>query len=147
MEGKKTNLLRPRIVIYSLLLIGILSGVIYSIETRDAVELNVLRDRNALYREDYEGTISNTYTIKILNMDTVDHTYSLKVTGIEGIKTSIKDPIHVNAGQVLEMPLQLSADPDTLHTTSINLTLSVQATDDASISTESEGRFIGPLEP
>ena len=147
MEGKKTNLLRPRIVIYSLLLIGILSGVIYSIETRDAVELNVLRDRNALYREDYEGTISNTYTIKILNMDTVDHNYSLKVTGIEGIKTSIKGPIHVSTGQVLEMPLQLSADPDTLHTTSINLTLSVQATDDASISTESEGRFIGPLEP
>jgi len=147
MEGKQTTFLRPRIIIYSLLLIGILSGVIYSIETRESVELNILRDRNALYRENFEGTISNSYTIKVLNMDIIDHEYALSVTGIDGINASIKDPVSVKAGQVLEMPLQLSAEPEALHTTSINITLTLQATDDVNVSTESEGRFIGPLDP
>ncbi len=58
------------------MLIGILSGVIYSIQTRDSVGLNVLRDRHALYRENYDGSISNSYTIKVLNMDLVNHSYT-----------------------------------------------------------------------
>ena len=76
LQGKPTSILRPRIIIYTLLLISIMSGVIYSIETRDSVELNILRDRNALYRENFEGIISNSYTIKVLNMDLIDHKYA-----------------------------------------------------------------------
>lgn len=147
MEGKPTSIMRPRIIIYSLLLISILSGVIYSIETRDSVELNILRDRNALYRENFEGIISNSYTIKVLNMDLVDHDYTLSVTGIDDIETSIKDPISVKAGQVIEIPLLLSADPESLQQASNNITLSLQSVDDINITTTSEGRFIGPLDP
>jgi len=147
MEGKPTTLLRPRIIVYVILLISILSGVVYSIETRDSVALNILRDRNALYRENFEGIISNTYTIKVLNMDLIDHDYTLKVTGIDGLSSSINDPISVKAGQVLEMPLLLSAEPEALHQTSITITLTLQAINDKDISTESEGRFIGPLDP
>jgi len=147
MEGGKTSILRPRVIIYSLLLISILSGVIYSIETRDSIALNILRDRNALYRENFEGIISNSYTIKVLNMDVIDHDYQLKVTGIDGLQSSVKEPISVKAGQVLEMPLLLSADPEALHQASTKINLVLEAIDDKSITTESEGRFIGPLDP
>jgi cytochrome c oxidase accessory protein FixG len=147
MEGRKTTILRPRIIIYVILLVSILSGIFYSIETRDSVALNILRDRNALYRENFEGTISNSYTIKVLNMDLIDHDYTLKVTGIEGLQSSIKEPIKVKAGQVLEMPLLLSAEPESLHHTSLTIKLTLQAVDDINVSTESEGRFIGPIDP
>jgi polyferredoxin len=147
MEGRETTILRPRIIIYVILLVSILSGIFYSIETRDSVALNILRDRNALYREKFEGTISNSYTIKVLNMDLIDHDYTLKVTGIEGLQSSIKEPIKVKAGQVLEMPLLLSAEPESLHHTSLTIKLTLQAVDDINVSTESEGRFIGPIDP
>ncbi len=147
MEGKKTSILRPRILIYTIFLLSILSGVVYSIETRDSIALNILRDRNALYRENFEGTISNSYTIKVLNMDIIEHNYLLKATGIDGLQSSIKEPISVKAGQVLEIPLLLSAEPEALHQTSIKINLTLQAIDDPTITTESEGRFIGPLDP
>jgi cytochrome c oxidase accessory protein FixG len=147
LDGKPTKILRARVIIYTLVLISILAGVIYSIETRDSVALNILRDRNALYREGYDGTISNSYNIKILNMDLIDHRYKLKVSGIDEIESSIVDPIFVKAGQVLEAPLLLSAQPEALHNPSIKITLSLQASEYPSITTESEGRFIGPLDP
>lgn len=147
LDGKPTKILRARVIIYTLLLISILSGVIYSIETRDSVALNILRDRNTLYRENYDGTISNSYTIKILNMDLIDHRYKLKVSGIDDIELSIIDPIYVKAGQVLEAPLLLSVQPEALHKPSIKISLSLQALERPSIKTVSEGRFIGPLDP
>lgn len=147
LEGKPTNLLRPRVIIYSLLLISILLGVTYSIETRGSVALNVLRDRNALYRENYDGSISNSYTIKILNMDLVDHEYKLSINGIEGIKPSITDAIEVSAGKVLEIPLSLSVQSDALTQASAVISLSIEAVDDPTASTSAEGRFIGPIDP
>ncbi|MEH6503469.1 MAG: cytochrome c oxidase accessory protein CcoG [Cycloclasticus sp.] len=147
LDGKPTKILRARVIIYTLLLISILAGVIYSIETRDSVALNILRDRNALYREGYDGTISNSYTIKILNMDLIEHRYKIDVSGIDGLESSIVDPIYVGAGQVLEAPLLLSAQPEALHNPSIKITLSLRASEYPSITTESEGRFIGPLDP
>jgi len=147
LEGKPTNFLRTRVIVYTLLLIGILAGVIYSIETRGSVALNVLRDRNALYRENYDGSISNSYTIKILNMDLVDHEYKLSIEGIDGIKPSITDTIGVSAGQILEVPLSLSAQPDALKQASIVISLSIEAIDDPASSTTAEGRFIGPIDP
>jgi len=147
MEGNKTVFLRPRIIIYIALLVSILSGVIYSIQTRDSVALNVLRDRNALYRENYDGTISNSYTLKVLNMDLIDHSYTLTVDGIDGLKSSLTKSIKVSAGSVIEVPLKLTADPESLLSASTNITLSIQAIDDAETATQSEGRFIGPLEP
>jgi len=146
LEGKTTHLLRPRIVIYCILLVSILAGVIYSIQNRDSVALNILRDRSSLYRENFDGTISNSYTIKVLNMDLVDHSYKLSVSGIDGIKSSISKDIKVKAGDVLEIPMSLSAEPESLKQPSTVINLSIQATDDNSIYTKSEGRFIGPLE-
>ncbi|HAI96578.1 MAG: cytochrome c oxidase accessory protein CcoG [Cycloclasticus sp.] len=147
LQGKPTSILRPRIIIYTLLLISIMSGVIYSIETRDSVELNILRDRNALYRENFEGIISNSYTIKVLNMDLIDHKYHLTVSGIDGIKSSLTAPISVKSGEVIEMPLQLSVDPGNLKKASTPITISLQSENDTEAFTSSEGRFIGPLDP
>ena len=147
LEGKPTSLLSARVIVYTILLISILAGVIYSIQTRDSVALNVLRDRNALYRENFDGSISNSYTIKVLNMDLIDHSYKLSVTGITGIKPSINGEIKVKAGTVLEIPLSLSVEPEHLEQPSTTITLSIQASGDNSINTESEGRFIGPLDP
>ncbi len=147
LEGKPTTLLSPRIVVYTVLLISILTGVLYSIQTRDSVALNVLRDRNALYRENFDGSISNSYTIKVLNMDLIDHSYQLSVTGIDGIKTSADIAILVPAGAIVEIPMSLSVQPESLEQPSTLINLSIQSIDDSSIKTESEGRFIGPLDP
>jgi len=69
-DGKTTNLFRPRIIIYASLLIIVSLTLVYSIATRIPLELDIIRDRNALYRETVDGLIENIYTLKLINMDT-----------------------------------------------------------------------------
>jgi len=146
LEGKKSQILRPRIIIYSLLLISLLSGVVYSIETRSLITLDVIRDRNALYRENGEGQISNSYTLKVLNMDVVDHVFQFTAQGLDGIELSIQEPIAVVAGQVLEVPLVITVDPEEIIDPTTEITFELKATDDPSVHTESDSRFIGPMD-
>ncbi|PCI71921.1 MAG: cytochrome c oxidase accessory protein CcoG [Piscirickettsiaceae bacterium] len=146
LEGKKTNILRPRIIIYTLLLVVLLSGVVYSIETRSLVTLDVIRDRNALYRENIEGQISNSYTIKVLNMDVVGHSFEFSAEGLEGIKVSIKSPIDVAAGQIFELPLVVTIDPGFIKEQTTELIFSLHALDDLNLKTKSDSRFIGPMD-
>jgi polyferredoxin len=84
---------------------------VYSFAQRIPLGLDVIRDRNTLYRETNEGLIENVYTLKILNMDKVDHQYALTVSGIPGL-TLHKDveSIHADAGKVQELPVRLRAD-------------------------------------
>ncbi|MBV1951545.1 MAG: cytochrome c oxidase accessory protein CcoG [Cycloclasticus sp.] len=147
LEGQPSRILRPRIIVYITLLVAILSGVIYSIETRDSVALNVLRDRNSLYRENPDGSITNSYTIKVLNMDKVDHHYAFNVSGIDGIDSSINEPILVRAGQVLEAPVSVFVQPESLKTPSSNIIFSLHALEGIKGDTQTDGRFIGPLDP
>jgi len=82
MQGKVVHLIRPRIIIYALILAGIMGLFVYTFATRVALGLDVIRDRNQLYRETNEGLIENVYTLKILNMDTAAHSYQLEASGL-----------------------------------------------------------------
>jgi cytochrome c oxidase accessory protein FixG len=86
MEGKNTQIIRPRMVIYIIILLTVMSTFAYSVATRIALGLDVIRDRNSLYRETDEGLIENVYILKILNMDDSAHTYKLGVQGIPGVE-------------------------------------------------------------
>ena len=146
LNGKKSNIFRPRIIIYSLLLISLLSGVVYSIENRSLVTLDIIRDRNALYRENDEGEISNSYTIKVLNMDVVDRTFDFSAKGLKGVDMSIKEPIQVKAGQVLELPLLLTVDPSEMSEPTTDIIFSLNAIDKTDMKTQTSSRFIGPMD-
>lgn len=146
LDGKKEKILRPRIIIYSIILVSLLSTVFYSIQTRNPVGLDVIRDRNALYRESYDGTISNTYTLKLLNMDLVDHEYLLTIKGLNILKNSLNKPIQVKSGQVVEAPLLLSVEPDSLENQTSEIIFELRSVDSPELRTQTKARFIGPLE-
>ena len=67
LEGVKTQLLRPRVIVYAVVLILLTSAVFWGIAMRDLVSLDVIRDRNTLYCEAVEGLIENVYTLKVIN--------------------------------------------------------------------------------
>jgi cytochrome c oxidase accessory protein FixG len=146
LEGKESKILRPRIIIYATVILSLLSGVIYSIESRSLAGLDIIRDRNSLYRENSEGQISNAYTIKVLNMDLVDHAFILNTKGLDYAIISINDPIFVKAGQVREMPLLVTIEPDTVDDPTTKMQFTLEAEDDNEISVETHSRFIVPID-
>ena len=145
MKGGKTHLLRPRIVIYALILLGIMALFTYSILNRTPLGLDVIRDRNQLYRETSEGLIENVYILKLLNMDDVEHAYELRVSGIEGLQLHMDMPgIRVPGGGVMELPVRLRVEEGSLEARSTSVEFELTAADDAALTVIEEARFLGP---
>ena len=147
LEGKPVKMLRPRVLIYTGLLTAIGAALVIAVLLRVPLKLDVIRDRNALYRETVDEKIENTYTLKIMNMDNEAHRYVLSAHGIEGLQLrSDRADIAVAAGEVVEAPVSLLADPHHLSQRSTPVYFRVQASDVDGLSAEQNARFLGPVE-
>jgi len=143
-EGK-LRLFRPRTVIYSLVLISLITLLLLGISQRAMVEIDVIRDRNALYREPTDNLIENVYAIKILNKDRIDHVATLSVSGINAIRLESQNPsIMVAAGEVRSVPVRVLAPRAELKAISTEIAFQIDVTDDDELSMSERARFIGP---
>jgi cytochrome c oxidase accessory protein FixG len=146
MAGQHTHLLRPRIIMYMVVLAALSIGLVYEINQRIPLELDIIRDRNSLYRETNEGLVENVYTLKLINMGEHTGSYRLSVTGLEGIELSLKSPvIEIPAGEVLSLPISARIDPVILERTSNTIEFTLQAVDDPDLFRTETARFLGPV--
>ena len=143
MEGKRSHVTRPRVIVYATLLSVIIGAFIYGIAQRVPLRLDVIRDRNALYRQTDMGLIENVYTLKVINMDEKAHSYRLSVSGIDGIQIANDAPITVPAGEVANVPTQV--DPVHLHSAGYTIKFHLQALDAPTLTTDAAARFLGPV--
>jgi polyferredoxin len=145
MKGGVTHIFRPRIIIYAAILLVIMTLFVYTFSQRTALGLDVIRDRNTLYRETPDGLIENVYILKLLNMDDAAHTYTLGVDGIPGIQLHTDaQTIRVESGDVMELPVRLRADEGDLDVRSSKVVFELVATDDSTLAVQEEARFLGP---
>ena len=146
MEGKPTRILRPRIFIYVALLSTITIALVHALVTRIPLELDVIRDRNALYRELPNGEIENSYALKIINMDTRAHTYTVQVSGLPGVHFARERvSITVPAGGVETLPVRVRIDKSVIRSPRLTLEFLVRARDDRRLRVSEHGRFLAPL--
>ena len=145
MEGKAAHVLRPRIVIYGLFLLALMGGLVYAISQRIPIGLDIIRDRNLLYRETDMGLVENVYTVKLINKDNRAHEYRLSVSGLPGLTLELdSDTITVEPGEVRSFPARVSIDPVHLTSPSSAIEFAAEAVDAAEQNTTQTGRFIGP---
>ena len=146
LEGGKQRILRPRIFVYAAFLLAITIGLLVAIANRVPLELDVIRDRNRLYNETFDGMIENVYTLKLVNKDQVDHEFEITVTGIDDVQLiSDRKTIPVASGEVVTLPVRLKADPYALPQRSVPIDFHMQAIDDANLGTIEDAKFIGPF--
>ncbi len=146
LEGKPSRVLRPRVMIYTSILIAIGLALVVSVLLRVPLMLDIVRDRTSLYRETNEGMIENVYTLKIMNMDNASHRYVLSASGIEGL---VLDPvltdIAIDAGQTRDIVVRLVADPEKLIKRSSQVEFQLQAADDKKLVVREDAKFLGPI--
>jgi cytochrome c oxidase accessory protein FixG len=146
LAGKKTHILRPRIVIYALLLVVLSTGVLYGIATRTPLELDIIRDRNTLYRETNQGLTENVYTLKIVNMDEAPHNYQLGAYGLEGLTLDAdENPVKVGPGTVYTTTVRVRVDPVVLKKASNEIFFTLEAEDNPDLKVVDKARFMGPV--
>ncbi len=144
LQGKGTRLFRPRMIIYATILLVLITGLVSSMVMRTPVILDVIRDRNALYREVAGDIIENTYTLKVINQSNADRRFTLGVAGVEGIELDgAGDSILVEGGGVLSLPVRVRVHRDVAYGI-MNIEFDLTALDDESVSVTEDSRFLGP---
>ncbi|MBB3343007.1 4Fe-4S dicluster domain-containing protein [Luteimonas sp. RC10] len=110
-DGKATKVLRPRIFVYGALLVALCVAWAVGVGTRSDLIVEVLRDRNALYREAGDGSTENAYTLKLVNKSDAAREFRILVeSATPGIE--LRDnaqAVPARAEEVVSFPLVLVA--------------------------------------
>ncbi len=145
LEGKETRVIRPRTIVYATLLTIITSALVTSMVTRTPVILDVIRDRNALYRELPSDLIENTYTIKLINQANRPREFTLTAVGLPNLALDgVPETILVEGGGVLSLPIRARVPRNEIRG-SREIAFTATATDNPDHNRVSESRFVGPL--
>lgn len=144
MDNTPTHVLRPRTIIYGSLLLALIVGFGVAVAHRDLVEVDVLRDRNALYRTVGDGLIENVYTVRFVNKDTQPHALRVYAEGIEHLSVDTDREVHsVGAGEVVSAAVRIRAPAGAV---SGGRTIQIVVeSDDGEIEARSKARFIAPV--
>ena len=141
-SGIVRHILRPRTIIYTVLLTLIATAFVYSLATRVPLRVDVVRDRVSLSKETNEGMIENVYRLQIINKDGQPHRYTIDAHGIEGLQV-VTTAREITAGplQTIDIPVSLIADPVELKDRSIEVIFTIQADDNPRIKDEVATKF------
>ena len=146
-SGKGLHILRPRVYLYTSILIGLILAMSWSLYTRIPVSLDVNRDRNILYREANNGDLENVFKLKIMNQDNKPHTFVITMEGLPG---SVLDPdekeITAASGETANTLIRVRASEDVIKDRSTNITIKVTAVDDEKLTDEEDARFLAPAD-
>ena len=144
LHHEPTRLLRPRVLIYGGLLSALIIGFVVTIAMRSPVSLDVLRDRNSLYRLTDDGNVDNVYTLRILNKTEREQRFRIEAHGASTLTLLPGDrEYRVASGAVYSLPLRVRrAAYDPLGPETITLT--VRSVDDPQIHSTTDARFLAP---
>jgi cytochrome c oxidase accessory protein FixG len=146
LHRKPARILRLRTILYGGLLSLLFSGFVYSISQRVPLRIELLRDRNALYRILDENHIENVYILKILNMDSKDHSYRIRLGGVPGAELAAAvATVAVRSGEVMSMPFTVKAEISELASGIHELSVVLESIDTPALYARADTRFFIPL--
>jgi cytochrome c oxidase accessory protein FixG len=145
LEHKSYRLIRPRTLVYTGILTVLVATLVTTIALRKPVIMDVIRDRNALYRDVGRQGIENSYTIRVINKHNEDHDYELSVAGIEQMQIQTDTRFSLDGESVMTLPVSIVV-PHELAGGGHVIEFRLDSTDGSEISITEESRFRGPIE-
>jgi cytochrome c oxidase accessory protein FixG len=141
MDGKKARLVRPRILVYATGLLLLVCGFAFAVAHRTPVDLDVLRDRNTLYRELDDGRIENVFSVRIINKDQRAHLFRLSTLKLANAVIDSDSPTqYVQAEEVKTVVVRVRIPAEQEHG-GHDFTILAQAVDQPSLEIVSRARF------
>ena len=144
LNSKETHVIRPRMMVYGALLMVLIGALVSSMALRTPIILDVIRDRNSLYRELPGDLIENIYTLKVINQSNDQRVFKLSVEGVQGIHLDgVSDEVVVGGGGVLSLPVRVRVNREYAQGI-MNIDFVVEAMDDSGDIRVEDSRFLGP---
>jgi cytochrome c oxidase accessory protein FixG len=134
-------LLRPRVLVYSLLLAAMCTALMAGLYTRVPLKVDVIRDRGTLVRETREGLIENVYRLQIMNTDEHARRYIVRTSGLANFSVAVQQPIEVPAATTLAVAVAVRVDPVEVKPGSQGIVFHVEDVDDPRVAVAEKSRF------
>ena len=156
LQHQSKRVLRPRVIVYGALLALLFAGFVAALVLRKPVALDVLHDRNTLFRTLGSGEIENVYLLKIMNKDGAPHDFLVTIETGDDVQshedgrpsTYRLDPaaprFTVAPGEVFNAAVRVRRDAWTDADPSTELHFVITATDDPGLTARAEARFFAP---
>lgn len=143
-DGNASRIVRPRIVMYASILLLLIAAWVVGVIQRPPLIVDVMRDRNALYRDSVTGEVENSYLLRIMNRTGNSQRLNVSVTGLENIHIIGDQMISLCAGCVGSLPVTVAAPRGSLDLRN-DIEFSISAADNPLLSSRSESRFLSPV--
>lgn len=144
LEQIRRRALRPRVLIYSAILLLLVGAVSLSLAWRMPLKFDVIRDRGSMGREVEDGIIENVYRLQVMNTAEASHNYRITVQGLDGIRLATPETVTLAATESRAIPVRIRVDHGRGHTGSNRIELTLQAVDEPSIKVTEPAVFIVP---
>ena len=106
------HVLRPRIVIYTIVLGAIGFAMLVSLSLRTPFKVDVVHDRGVAARIVGAGQIENVYRLQLMNATESAQQYRLSVTGLPGLAISSEPLVSVAATQSRWVAVRVQLPPE-----------------------------------
>lgn len=141
-----TNFFRGRLFGYCLAVCAMIGAFIYVLSVRTPLSVDVIRDRGTRLYRISGGEVQNVYTVKINNMDTEPHSYSIGVKGDYPFKVKGYRPVIIESGEVFTLPLRVSIPKNIFESEKTEIQLIVSTIgSEKSLEASEATSFIGPI--
>jgi cytochrome c oxidase accessory protein FixG len=103
--------MRPRVLIYSGILLLITATVFISLFLRTPLKVDVIRDRGALARMVEQGRIENVFRLQLMNITETPQRYTVSVAGMPGISLASENEFDVLPAEVRSAVVRVQIPP------------------------------------
>ena len=138
------GLLRPRIVLYSAILLLIIVASAWSLASRVPLKVDVIRDRSLLAREADDGRIENVYNLKIMNTTEEPKRYALSVEGMEGVEIAGERIVEVASAENHEVTVVVRVPPESGKKGANTIYFDIKAMNHDKIAVHEKASFLMP---
>ena len=106
------RVLRPRVLIYTAILLAICGAFIASLALRSPFRVDVVRDRASLARQVDQGQVENVYRLQIMNATESLQHYRVQVAGLPGIALARPAELEVLGAEARWLTVNVQVPPE-----------------------------------
>ncbi|MCE4536895.1 cytochrome c oxidase accessory protein CcoG [Pelomonas sp. P7] len=106
------RVLRPRVLIYTTVLLIICTALLWSLASRHSFRVDVVRDRASLARIVDDGWIENVYRLQVMNATESPQHYRIEVEGLSGLVLSQATTVDLGPAEARWVAVALRMPPE-----------------------------------
>lgn len=144
LDGNPTSAVRPRVMIYSGLILALCALFVALLATRRAFDVTLLRGMGSPFNIAADGRVENIVRAKLVNRTDEQRTYRIEPIAPDSLRLVGAEDLTIAAGESITEPLHLLAPAETFHQRGGTVSARLRFVDSAGNAVESDYLLFGP---